>query len=167
MKAAGSNLGRIFLVTPRCLLVQYSVGPLIKYNSQWLSGLRCLFLHQNYWPMLYCRSQVRISPIGLVSQIYLYSVFTNQKFSHPSFLSYECAVAPPWKKVLYYQRRLVFVALYIYYSMTELGACDNFRNNATMSQSQKIVACRVIANFLNIVALLLSRRNIVANSRQI
>ena len=39
MKAAGSNLGRIFLVIPRCLLVQYSVGPLIKYNSQWLSGL--------------------------------------------------------------------------------------------------------------------------------
>ena len=38
---------------------------------------------------------------------------------------------------------------------------------ATMSRSQNIVACRVVANFSNIVALSLSSRNIVANSRQI
>ena len=46
--------------------------------------------------------------------LYLYSVYTNKKVSHPSSLSYvcaKCAVAPPWYKVLYYLRRLVFAPL--------------------------------------------------------
>ena len=36
--------------------------------------------------------------------------------------------------------------------LTELGARNKFRDNSTMSQSLKIVACCVVANFLNIVA---------------
>ena len=48
-----------------------------------------------------------------------------------------------------------------------MGARDNFRDNATMSRSRKIVACRVVANYSKIVALSLSRRKIVANFRDI
>ena len=51
VKVAGSIHLRIFHVTPRCLLVQYSVYPLVIENGLWLSGLSCLFLFQN-WPML-------------------------------------------------------------------------------------------------------------------
>ena len=46
------------------------------------------FLIQNYWPMLYgcgCRFE---------SCQWLYSVYTNNKFSHPSYLSCVLAVAP-------------------------------------------------------------------------
>ena len=66
-----------------------------------------------YW------KDLSMHPFNLVPQLYLYSVYTNYKLSHPSFLSYVhiCTVAPPWKKVLYYQRRPVFVAVYSYYSM--------------------------------------------------
>ena len=49
----------------------------------------------------------------------------------------------------------------------ELGARDNFCDNATMSRSRKIAACRVVANYSKIVALSLSRRKIVANFRDI
>ena len=41
-RVAGSNLYRIFHVTPSCLLVQCSVYPLDIYNGLWLSGLSCL-----------------------------------------------------------------------------------------------------------------------------
>ena len=51
-QVAGSNLCRIFLVTPRCLLVQYSVYPLVINNGLWLNGLSCLFLLQIYWPIM-------------------------------------------------------------------------------------------------------------------
>ncbi len=85
MKVAGSNLHRIFRMTPRCLLVQYSVGPLIIYNGLWLSGLSCLLLLQNYLPMLYgCRFE---------SCQWLCSVYTNKKLSHPSSLSCVLSVA--------------------------------------------------------------------------
>ena len=47
--------------------------------------------------------------------------------------------------------------------LAELGAYDNFRDNATMSRSKNIVACCAVANFSTIVALSLSRRNIVAH----
>ena len=86
MKVAGSNLHRIFRMTLRCLLVQYSVGPLIIYNGLWLSGLSCLLLLQNYLPMLYgCRFE---------SCQWLCSVYTNKKLSHPSSLSCVLSVAP-------------------------------------------------------------------------
>ena len=85
MKVTGSNLHRIFGMTPRCLLVQYSVGPLIIYNGLWLSGLSCLLLLQNYLPMLYgCRFE---------SCQWLCSVYTNKKLSHPSSLSCVLSVA--------------------------------------------------------------------------
>ena len=44
--------------------------------------------------------------------------------------------------------------------LPEVGACDNFRDNATMLRSWKIVACCVVANYAKIVALSLSRRKI-------
>ena len=73
-------------MTPRCLLVHYSVGPLIIYNGLWLSGLICLLLLQNYLPMLYgCRFE---------SCQWLCSVYTNKKLSHPSSLSCVLSVAP-------------------------------------------------------------------------
>ena len=73
-------------MTPRCLLVQTSVGPLIIYNGLWLSHLSCLLLLQNYLPMLYgCRFE---------SCQWLCSVYTNKKLSHPSSLSCVLSVAP-------------------------------------------------------------------------
>ena len=89
MKVASPNHQRIFRVTPRWLLVQYSVVPII-YNGQWLSGLSCIFLLQNFWPMLYgCRFE---------SCQWLYSVYTNKKLSHPSTLSCVLTVSPTMKR---------------------------------------------------------------------
>ena len=51
--------------------------------------------------------------------------------------------------------------------LAELGTCDNLSENATMSRSRKIVACRVIAKYSKIVALSLSQIKIVANFRDI
>ena len=52
VKFEGSILCRIFLVTPRCLPVQYSVYLMIINNGLYLNGLSCLFLLQIYRPML-------------------------------------------------------------------------------------------------------------------
>ena len=56
-KVAGSNLCRIFHVTPRCCLYPLYplyplyVYPLIIHDGLWLSGLSCRFLLQIYWPI--------------------------------------------------------------------------------------------------------------------
>ena len=72
MKVAGSNLWRIFCVTPRCLLVQCTllVLWLFKMPGGWV--VKAVF----------------------ESCQWLYSVYTNNKFSHPSYLSCVLAVAP-------------------------------------------------------------------------
>ena len=67
--------------------VRYSVVPI---KCRWVSGLSCLFLLQNYWPMLYgCR---------LESCRWLYSVYTNKKLSHHSTLLCVLGVAPTMKR---------------------------------------------------------------------
>ena len=63
--------------------VQYSVYPLVITNGLWLSGLSCLFLLQNNWPMQQVVHRFKSFPRLLF--LYLYSVYTNKKLSHPLF----------------------------------------------------------------------------------
>ena len=64
-----------FYVTLRCLTVESSVGPIEIYNGLWLSGLGCLLLLQNYWPMLLV---VGSTPTN-GSFPHLYPVYKKQK----------------------------------------------------------------------------------------
>ena len=62
---------------------------LFVYSGLWLSGLGSLFL-------LVRTEGCRFESCHWLLFLYLYSVYTNKKLSHPSSLSYVCAVAPPW-----------------------------------------------------------------------
>ena len=131
MKVAGSNLCRIFHATPRCLLVHYSVGPQIKYNGQWLSGLSCLFLHQNYWPC-YTVGRRFESP-QLVLFLNSTFILSTQIINSPTSHSFHMSAQLP-----HYQIRLVFVALYSYYSMIMIPTQGEAVRNAL---SDVVVIC--------------------------
>ena len=56
--------------------------------------------------------------------------------------------------------KFLFKTILHYVLIYREGARDNFRDNAAMSRSRKMVACRVVAKYSKIVALLLSRRKL-------
>ena len=56
-----------------------------------------------------------------------------------------CAVVPPWKKVLYYQRQLFFVALYSYYSMIGGLTAKKFPQPKDFIWGS-VVNCRILGN---------------------
>ena len=81
--------------------------------------------------------QVRISPIGLVPQLYCTFILSTQIRNYPTPHSF------PWKKVLYsvqyYQRRLVFVALYSYYSMLSTVHCSMFTHHLQLTNFHSLL----------------------------
>ena len=82
--------------------------------------------------------------MGLFPQLYLYSVYTNYKLSLIPFICI-CAVAPPLKKVLYFQRRLAFVALYSYYFTALSDILERKISTLNIFLSHVFKTCRKLA----------------------
>ena len=73
-----------------CLYITHVCSQVL-FNGLWLSGLSCLFLE-----ILVHAEGCRFESYHWLLFLFLYSVYTKKKFSHPSSVSYVCAVAPSW-----------------------------------------------------------------------